>query len=353
VAAFESATGLDPWGRLLANVKDKLVGDLQDDLRAAVLPGSPYRDEGTQQTVSFQKGTIWDPAFAAWAGAQDGDEAEGSKERADLRIEVMGPENEPLHRYLLRRCSVQRVVSRTRASGPPRVTRLDVGYAGWDWDAPEGPALAGTPAAAPAGSMPLGRPCWRGVAAGVAVGALVVAAALAPRLGSEPTPATEVGSQRPVSAPSLEPEPVGSPPKEVVLVPKVVPPPRVKRTVEPTLSPAGGSPSVTPPTAPSPLTTVSGQPPVAADDAYATYYGTTLNVRPPGVLANDQDPDGDPLTASLVGQPKYGTVSLNLDGSFSYTPGETFYGTDSFTYQALGGGAASNVATVQITVYAS
>ena len=43
-------------------------------------------------------------------------------------------------------------------------------------------------------------------------------------------------------------------------------------------------------------------------------------------------------------------MTLNADGSFTYTPNANFNGTDSFTYTASDGTAGSNVATVTITV---
>ena len=46
--------------------------------------------------------------------------------------------------------------------------------------------------------------------------------------------------------------------------------------------------------------TVTNQAPVAAGDAYTTAEDTVLTVAAPGVLGNDTDPDGDPLTAVLV-----------------------------------------------------
>jgi VCBS repeat-containing protein len=97
--------------------------------------------------------------------------------------------------------------------------------------------------------------------------------------------------------------------------------------------------------------TIINNPPVAADDAsYSVNEDNTLTVAAPGVLGNDSDPDGDTLTAVLVSGPSHGTLTLNSDGSFTYTPAENFFGTDSFTYQAYDGVAYSNVATVTITV---
>jgi hypothetical protein len=68
------------------------------------------------------------------------------------------------------------------------------------------------------------------------------------------------------------------------------------------------------------------------------------------VLDNDTDADGDPLSAGLVSGTANGVLSLNGDGSFSYTPSPNFNGLDSFTYVANDGLADSNVATVTITV---
>ena len=59
----------------------------------------------------------------------------------------------------------------------------------------------------------------------------------------------------------------------------------------------------------------------------------------PGVLANDTDVDGATLTAVLVTGPAHGTLALNADGSFTYTPAANFNGADSFTYRANDGPA--------------
>ena len=60
--------------------------------------------------------------------------------------------------------------------------------------------------------------------------------------------------------------------------------------------------------------------PVAAPDSYTTNRNTALVVAAPGVLANDTDPNGDALTAVLVTNPSHGTLTLNANGSFTYTP---------------------------------
>jgi VCBS repeat-containing protein len=98
--------------------------------------------------------------------------------------------------------------------------------------------------------------------------------------------------------------------------------------------------------------TVTNQAPVAAGDAFSTAEDTVLTVPAPGVLGNDSDPDGDPLTAVLVTAPSHGSLTLNANGSFSYTPAADFAGSDSFSYRASDGTLTSNVATVAISVTA-
>ncbi len=94
-------------------------------------------------------------------------------------------------------------------------------------------------------------------------------------------------------------------------------------------------------------------PPLAADDNFTTPSGTTLVVAAPGLLANDTDPADNPLSAVLDTAPLHGSVTLNPDGGFSYTPPAAFTGTDSFTYHAENASAASPSATVHINVYQS
>src|SRR5205085_10283318 len=104
-------------------------------------------------------------------------------------------------------------------------------------------------------------------------------------------------------------------------------------------------------TAPSTVAAVSllalhdALPILAVVDSYLTAEDTPLTVAAPGVLGNDVDPDVDPLTAVLVAGPAHGTLSLNPDGSFTYTPATNYHSLDSFSYQATDGTAASNVVT--------
>lgn len=99
------------------------------------------------------------------------------------------------------------------------------------------------------------------------------------------------------------------------------------------------------------VTRTTNTAPVASNDAYSVDADTTLNVNAAnGVLANDSDPNGDPLTAQLVQTTTNGTLTLNPNGSFTYTPNTGYFGTDTFTYTAFDGGLNSNTATVTITV---
>src|SRR5262249_20323712 len=90
--------------------------------------------------------------------------------------------------------------------------------------------------------------------------------------------------------------------------------------------------------------------PVAVDDNAAVNQDTTLTVAFPGVLGNDTDADGDTLNAVLVTGVSHGTLTLNGNGSFTYTPATGFACVDTFTYKANDGIADSNAATVTIHV---
>jgi VCBS repeat-containing protein len=89
--------------------------------------------------------------------------------------------------------------------------------------------------------------------------------------------------------------------------------------------------------------------PTAVNDTYTTPEDTTLTVSSPGVLRNDTDPDNDALTATVASSPTNGTLSLAVNGSFSYTPNADFAGTDSFTYN-VSDETISDTGTVMITV---
>jgi VCBS repeat-containing protein len=91
--------------------------------------------------------------------------------------------------------------------------------------------------------------------------------------------------------------------------------------------------------------------PVAVNDPYQTEMGVPLTIDAgQGVLANDTDANGDPLTAVQNAAVQAGVLQFNADGSFTYTPNAGFSGTDTFSYRANDGQVFSEVAIVTITV---
>lgn len=89
---------------------------------------------------------------------------------------------------------------------------------------------------------------------------------------------------------------------------------------------------------------------VANDDSYTVDERGSLNIAAPGVLENDVDPEGDPLTAMILDMPANGVVTLNVDGSFSYTHDGSETTSDSFTYRANDGTGNTATATVDIAI---
>ncbi|MEX0270554.1 Ig-like domain-containing protein [Leptolyngbyaceae cyanobacterium UHCC 1019] len=92
--------------------------------------------------------------------------------------------------------------------------------------------------------------------------------------------------------------------------------------------------------------------PVAQNDTYTVNAGSPLNITPLGILSNDTDLEGNTLTASIIGNPLSGSLTLNSNGSFNYTPNPGFFGSDRFTYLANDGQLNSNTATVSLQVNA-
>jgi outer membrane protein OmpA-like peptidoglycan-associated protein len=90
-------------------------------------------------------------------------------------------------------------------------------------------------------------------------------------------------------------------------------------------------------------------PPVAADDFASTYKNTPVVIE---VLANDQDPDGDPLAIVEIIQAEnaMGFVVINGDGTVTYTPVSGWWGGDWFHYRISDGRGGTDVATVTLDV---
>src|SRR5882757_7180306 len=71
---------------------------------------------------------------------------------------------------------------------------------------------------------------------------------------------------------------------------------------------------------------------VASNDFYIVPAESELTVAAPGILSNDTSVPG--YLATVVSGPANGSLTLNGDGAFSYTPTNNFTGVDGFTYQA-------------------
>ncbi|RPE78520.1 MULTISPECIES: S-layer family protein [unclassified Frondihabitans] len=88
--------------------------------------------------------------------------------------------------------------------------------------------------------------------------------------------------------------------------------------------------------------------PVAKNDAYTATAATPLTVaKGDGLTVNDS---GSGLTTTLAATPAHGTVTVNGDGSFTYTPAPGYSGPDSFTYTLTDAAKTPTTATVAITV---
>ncbi|WP_013325558.1 beta strand repeat-containing protein [Gloeothece verrucosa] len=100
---------------------------------------------------------------------------------------------------------------------------------------------------------------------------------------------------------------------------------------------------------------IANQPPVAVDDSATTNEDTAVSI---GVLSNDTDVDGNPLSIDSFTQGNSGTVTLNDNGTpgdttddlLVYTPNANFNGTDSFSYTISDGNGGTSTATVNVTV---
>ncbi len=90
--------------------------------------------------------------------------------------------------------------------------------------------------------------------------------------------------------------------------------------------------------------------PIAGDDSYGLMEGGTLVSMVPGVLGNDSDAEGAPLSVSLVSGPVNGSLSLNSDGSFTYVHDDSETTSDAFVYMVSDGVGGTATATVSLAV---
>ncbi|MBV7564673.1 Ig-like domain-containing protein [Pseudomonas sp. sia0905] len=109
--------------------------------------------------------------------------------------------------------------------------------------------------------------------------------------------------------------------------------------LQPTLSFAGG--------AYQPLSNFS---PTQANPALITGHDNALTISQATLLANDSDADGDTLRIVGVDNPKHGTVTLNDNGTITFTPASNYYGPASFSYTVSDGNGGTSTATVTVNV---
>jgi hypothetical protein len=99
--------------------------------------------------------------------------------------------------------------------------------------------------------------------------------------------------------------------------------------------------------------TVTDVPTANNDGTYHFDSGFVLTYLGPTVLANDTDPDGLALSAVLLSGPSHGSLTLNADGTFTFTSTGGYTGSDSFSYAATNGTWTSAAATAALYVYAA
>lgn len=90
--------------------------------------------------------------------------------------------------------------------------------------------------------------------------------------------------------------------------------------------------------------------PIISDDSLTLNSDLTLTIEPDQLLANDSDSDGDELAVltELITLPSFGTVTVNSDGSFSYSANADFIDSDSFVYQVSDGQGGLSEGTIFI-----
>ena len=97
------------------------------------------------------------------------------------------------------------------------------------------------------------------------------------------------------------------------------------------------------------VASLASLPPSANDDLFTTDEDTPLSG---SVATNDADPEAGPLTFSLLTAPTLGTLTLNPDGSFDYSPALDANGNDQFTYTLTDDAGLTDTATASLSLTA-
>lgn len=97
----------------------------------------------------------------------------------------------------------------------------------------------------------------------------------------------------------------------------------------------------------------TNHPPVVVGEAASVRAGSSFVTSVAALLANDSDPDGNPLSITSLGTPTHGSLVRAADGSITYTPQAGYTGGDSYTYVVSDGKGGTATGTVQITVKAA
>ncbi|SHN32440.1 Ig-like domain-containing protein, partial [Chitinophaga sp. CF418] len=107
----------------------------------------------------------------------------------------------------------------------------------------------------------------------------------------------------------------------------------------------GGSVTVTVNITVNPVVAPGNNPPTGTGDTKTTNQDTPVN----GAVSGT-DPDGDALTFTKGTDPAHGSVVVNTDGTYTYTPAAGYTGTDNFTIIINDGNGGTTTVTVNITV---
>ena len=88
-------------------------------------------------------------------------------------------------------------------------------------------------------------------------------------------------------------------------------------------------------------------PPYAMNDNATVLSNSSIII---SILTNDSDPEGDPISIFSTTNPTNGTITVNANGTITYTPQTGFVGNDSFTYTITDGDGGFATGTVSIIV---